>query len=75
LPEFFVKLLTDYDDLVVDPFAGSNTTGMVAEALDRRWLGFELDESYIEASRFRFEPEVLQAPARAAARRSPRKRA
>jgi site-specific DNA-methyltransferase (cytosine-N4-specific) len=75
LPEFFVKLLTDYDDLVVDPFAGSNTTGMVAEALDRRWLGFELDQSYVDASRFRFEPETVQTPARAAARRSPRKRA
>ncbi len=33
LPEFFLKLLTDAGDLVVDPFAGSNTTGAVAEAL------------------------------------------
>jgi site-specific DNA-methyltransferase (cytosine-N4-specific) len=38
LPEFFLKLLTDEDDLVFDPFAGSNTTGAVAEALHRRWI-------------------------------------
>src|SRR5882724_2564052 len=38
LPKFFIKLLTDADDLVVDPFAGSNTTGAVAESLKRRWI-------------------------------------
>src|SRR5688500_8633258 len=37
LPEFFIKFLTDPDDLVVDPFAGSNMSGAVAEALRRRW--------------------------------------
>lgn len=62
LPEFFVNMLTDYEDVVVDPFAGSNTTGMVAEALERRWLSFELDESYIEASRFRFDADAIKKP-------------
>ena len=55
LPDFFVKLLTQDGDLVVDPFAGSNTAGAVAEALGRRWLAFELSEEYLAASRFRFE--------------------
>jgi site-specific DNA-methyltransferase (cytosine-N4-specific) len=55
LPEFAIGLCTEPDDLVLDPFAGSNMTGRVAETLDRRWLAFELDESYINASRFRFE--------------------
>ena len=55
LPEFFIKFLTDFEDLVLDPFAGSNTTGMVAERLERHWLAFELDKSYLEASKFRFE--------------------
>jgi site-specific DNA-methyltransferase (cytosine-N4-specific) len=54
LPEFFIKFLTDPDDLVVDPFAGSNVTGEVAEQLSRRWLAFELVEEYLEASKFRF---------------------
>jgi len=55
LPEFFIKMLTDPEDIVVDPFAGSNTTGMVAEALGRRWIAMELDKSYLDASKFRFE--------------------
>jgi DNA modification methylase len=54
LPEFFVKLLTDPGDLVIDPFAGSNTTGAVAERLSRRWLAFELESKYIETSKLRF---------------------
>lgn len=54
LPEFFVKLLTDEGDLVVDPFAGSNTAGFVAEQLGRRWIGLDLVEEYLEASKFRF---------------------
>jgi len=54
LPEFFIRMLTDPGDLVVDIFAGSNTTGMVAEAEGRRWLGFELDRNYVAASAFRF---------------------
>lgn len=56
LPEFFIRMLTDPGDLVVDIFAGSNTAGMVAEAEGRRWLGFELDRSYLAASAFRFLP-------------------
>jgi site-specific DNA-methyltransferase (cytosine-N4-specific) len=54
LPEFFVRFLTDPGDLVLDIFAGSNTTGMVAEAERRRWLGFELEVEYVAASAFRF---------------------
>jgi len=59
LPEFFIKFLTDPGDLVVDPFAGSNVTGEVAERLGRRWLAFEIVEEYLEGSRFRF-PELYQ---------------
>jgi site-specific DNA-methyltransferase (cytosine-N4-specific) len=54
LPEFFIKLLTDEGDIVVDPFAGSNTAGAVAERLGRRWLAMELSTDYLEASKFRF---------------------
>lgn len=55
LPEFFIKLLTDEGDLVVDPFAGSNTAGSAAERLGRRWIAIELLHEYLEASKFRFE--------------------
>lgn len=54
LPEFFVRFLTDPGDLVLDIFAGSNTTGWVAERLGRRWLAFELRRDYLAASAFRF---------------------
>lgn len=52
--DFFLKFLTDPGDLVLDPFAGSNTTGWAAEQLRRRWIAFELREDYLEASKFRF---------------------
>ncbi len=55
LPEFFIKLLTEEGDLVIDPFAGSNTTGVVAESLHRRWMAMERVHGYLEASRVRFE--------------------
>ena len=54
LPRFFGQLLTDEGDLILDPFAGSNTTGAVAETLRRRWLAIERVEEYLEGSRFRF---------------------
>jgi DNA modification methylase len=55
LPEFFIKLLTDEGDTVIDPFAGSNTTGVVAEGLGRRWIAMERVPEYLESSRVRFE--------------------
>lgn len=54
LPEFFIKMLTDEGDNVVDIFGGSCTTGEVCETLKRNWKCFELDRSYIAASTFRF---------------------
>jgi site-specific DNA-methyltransferase (cytosine-N4-specific) len=54
LPEFFIRFLTDPMDIVLDIFAGSNTTGAVAETLGRRWIAFEIDRSYLVASAFRF---------------------
>lgn len=59
LPEFFVKMLTDEYDVVLDPFAGSNTLGMVADGLHRRWIAMEQSSEYLEASKFRFEYIVV----------------
>jgi len=53
-PEFFIRFLTDPGDLVLDPFAGSNTTGSAAETLGRRWLAFDLREDYLRGSLLRF---------------------
>jgi site-specific DNA-methyltransferase (cytosine-N4-specific) len=55
IPRFFIEFLTDETDLVVDPFAGSNTTGAVAEELGRKWIGIEKDKQYAEDSLLRFQ--------------------
>jgi len=54
LPEFFIQFLTDVGDTVLDIFAGSNTTGAVAEVWGRKWIAFEIEQSYLAASAFRF---------------------
>lgn len=61
LPEFFIKFLTDENDLVIDIFGGSNTTGQVAEKLNRKWLSFELSQDYVAASIFRFTDDVISS--------------
>ena len=54
IPEYFIRMLTDEGDLVVDPFAGSCVTGEVAESLKRRWVCCELVEDYLKGARARF---------------------
>lgn len=54
LPRFFIKFLTDRGDKVLDPFGGSNTTGEVAEKLQRKWMCFDIVEEYLKGSMFRF---------------------
>jgi len=54
LPAFFINFLTDHGDLVLDFFAGSNTTGAAAEKAGRRWIAFESNCDYLAASAFRF---------------------
>ncbi|OFX00502.1 MAG: hypothetical protein A3E78_09675 [Alphaproteobacteria bacterium RIFCSPHIGHO2_12_FULL_63_12] len=55
LAAFFMQFLTDDNDLVFDPFGGSNTTGAVAEEMGRRWVVVESSVDYAEGSRGRFE--------------------
>lgn len=54
LPDFFIKLLTDPNDIVLDIFAGSNTTGEAAEDNQRRWIAFEIERKYVASSALRF---------------------
>ena len=61
LPEFFIKLLTDEGDTIIDPFAGSNTTGVVAEGLNRQWIAMEQKAEHLEASKVRFERSATPA--------------
>ena len=54
LPEFFIKMLTDPGDLVLDIFAGSGTTGEAAEIHGRRWITIDSQYDYVKSSAFRF---------------------
>jgi site-specific DNA-methyltransferase (cytosine-N4-specific) len=58
IPDFFIRFLTRAGQLVVDPFAGSNVTGQVAEGLGRRWVSVEINREYVEGSRLRFDQAV-----------------
>ncbi len=58
VPEYFIRMLSDPGDLVVDPFAGSCVTGEVAERLERQWLCVELIEDYLKGALGRFKRET-----------------
>ncbi len=62
LPRFFIRLLTEIGDVVLDPFAGSNTTGQEAEMNNRYWVAAERDAAYIEASSLRFYDSPVRVP-------------
>ena len=73
IPRHFIRMCNVPGDVVLDIFSGSNTTGMVAESEDRRWLSFEMAREYVAASAFRFlakgnsESEIKSLYARLAA--------
>jgi len=54
LPEWFIVLFTDPNDLVLEPFAGSGTTLSVASRLNRNALGIEIFKPYCENLREQF---------------------
>jgi len=62
--DFFIKFTSSEGDLILDPFAGSNTTGYAAELLERRWIAVELNEQYLAGSKIRFEeaPNLFNCP-------------
>lgn len=59
LPEYFVRMLTDTGDVVIDPFAGSCVTGEACEKLGRQWLCSEIVEEYLRGALGRFQQETL----------------
>jgi site-specific DNA-methyltransferase (cytosine-N4-specific) len=56
LPEFFIRMLTDNGDVVIDPFGGSCVTGEVCERLNRRWTCIDLVPEYLKGAIGRFKP-------------------
>lgn len=54
LPRFLIQFLTDPEDIVYDPFAGSAVTASVAESLGRRWIISERSLTYLKGAALRF---------------------
>ncbi len=50
LPEFFIKLFTQEGDIVLDPFAGSGSTGIAAINLKRQYVLIDNKEEYIKVA-------------------------
>jgi len=53
IPTKAIKILSYKNDIVLDPFAGSGTSLVAAETLDRQWIGIELSPNYAEVARKR----------------------
>jgi DNA modification methylase len=71
LPEWFIKLLTDEGDWVLDPFAGSGTTLQAALSLARNSVGIDTRAEYCDAARAKVsgvQLELLNEPPRRARR-------
>ena len=60
IPTKAIKILSYKNDIILDPFAGSGTSMVAAEILDRRWIGIELSPNYTEVARNRVQGFVDQ---------------
>ena len=59
LPSYFIKLLTDEGDSILDVFSGIGTTGVSCRELNREYIGMELNEKYAEFSKQRIMSKLL----------------
>jgi DNA modification methylase len=50
-----IELVTNPNDIILDPFMGSGSTCVAAAVLGRRYLGIELDEKYLKIAKARIE--------------------
>lgn len=57
--EYLIKIHTNENDVVLDPFMGSGTTGVACMNLNRRFMGIELDESYFNIAKNRIEEALI----------------
>jgi len=60
LAAFFIQFLTNRGDLVLDPFAGTNTTGYAAQRLGRKWVAIDAERKFAAQARIRFQDPALK---------------
>ena len=60
LMEYLIRLTTIENQVVLDPFIGSGTTAIACHNLNRRFIGFEINESYYDDAIRRLETETRQ---------------
>ena len=60
LPEWFIKLFTKKDDVVLDPFAGSGTTVISAIELQRKYIAIEIESKYTSLIRKNIKNTAIQ---------------
>ena len=60
LPQLFIEGYTDKNDIVLDPFIGSGTTGMAAKMLNRNFIGIEINPEYCKIAEARIKPYLEQ---------------
>ena len=58
LLEKIIKLTTNEDDFVLDPFCGSGTTLVAAKLLRRKYLGIDISEDAIELTKDRLDQPI-----------------
>ncbi|MET3496474.1 site-specific DNA-methyltransferase (cytosine-N4-specific) [Variovorax boronicumulans] len=61
LASFFIEYLTNEGDLVLDPFAGSNTTGFAAALSKRRWVAIDAQDNFVAQSKLRFSDPIFRS--------------
>ncbi|OUD15673.1 DNA-methyltransferase [Thioflexithrix psekupsensis] len=57
LLERLILMSTDANDIVLDPFNGTGTTALAAKRLGRQFIGFELDQEYVEITKNKLTQE------------------
>ena len=55
LPKRFIELYSYKNEVILDPFIGSGTTAVAANLLDRKYIGYEINNDYIEIAMSRIQ--------------------